>query len=62
LLSHAAKIQILSEIQNIFAKNFGSSQKSSTFAGDFEKITCEDGLHLSIKQVFCIRFAPSLHP
>ena len=42
--------------------NLADSGKSSTFARDFDKIACEDGLHLSKKRAFCIRFAPSLHP
>ena len=45
----AAKLRKILEIKNIFAKNFGSSGKSSTFAGDFKEITCDDGLHLGKK-------------
>jgi hypothetical protein len=44
-----------------FPKNFVSSGKSATFAGDFKEITCEDGLHLGIKRAFCTQFASSLH-
>jgi len=48
-LSFAAKLRKILEIKNIFAKNFGSSGKSSTFAGDLKEITCDDGLHLGKK-------------